>query len=153
MYNILYSKLLMRTLLPLILLVLSFNSWGLSNNQVRISQKTGPYFILDHNKPATGPRAGFVAIEIINVSNQPISNFKITLNTISGTGFSVGIGEDSSRSFLTIQPGEKAELTLFNPLQIWQVNKANLQTLSYNTPWFGQEVTGRVVQVWCNTKL
>jgi dihydroorotase len=52
-----------------------------------------------------------------------------------------------------IQPGEKPELTLFNPLQIWQVNKANLQTLSYNTPWFGQEVTGRVVQVWCNTKL
>ena len=52
-----------------------------------------------------------------------------------------------------IQPGEKVELTLFNPLQIWQVNKANLQTLSYNTPWFGQEVTGRVVQVWCNTKL
>jgi dihydroorotase len=52
-----------------------------------------------------------------------------------------------------IQPGEKAELTLFNPLQIWQVNKANLQTLAYNTPWFGQELTGRVVQVWCNTKL
>ncbi|MDB9450995.1 dihydroorotase [Dolichospermum circinale] len=52
-----------------------------------------------------------------------------------------------------IQPGEKAELTLFNPLQNWNVNKANLQTLSYNTPWFGQEVTGRVVQVWCNTKL
>jgi len=57
------------------------------------------------------------------------------------------------QEFKAIQPGEKAELTLFNPLQIWQVNKANLQTLSYNTPWFGQEVTGRVVQVWCNTKL
>ncbi len=52
-----------------------------------------------------------------------------------------------------IQPGEKAELTLFNPLQTWQVNKANLQTLSYNTPWFGQEVTGRVVQTWCHTNL
>ena len=52
-----------------------------------------------------------------------------------------------------IQAGEKAELTLFNPLQIWQVNKANLQTLAYNTPWFAQEVTGRVVQVWCNTNL
>ncbi len=52
-----------------------------------------------------------------------------------------------------IQPGDKAELTLFNPLQIWQVNKENLQTLSYNSPWFGQEVTGRVVLVWCNTKL
>ena len=52
-----------------------------------------------------------------------------------------------------IQAGEEAELTLFNPLQIWQVNKANLQTLAYNTPWFAQELTGQVVQVWCNTNL
>ena len=48
-----------------------------------------------------------------------------------------------------IQPGEKAELTLFDPQQIWNVNQANLQTLSYNTPWFGQEIIGRVVQVFC----
>jgi dihydroorotase len=52
-----------------------------------------------------------------------------------------------------IQAGETAELTLFNPLQTWHINKANLQTLAYNTPWFGQEVTGRVVQVWCDTNL
>ena len=49
-----------------------------------------------------------------------------------------------------IQPGEKAELTLFDPQKIWNVNKANLHTLSYNTPWFGQEITGRVVETWCN---
>ena len=48
-----------------------------------------------------------------------------------------------------IQPGEKAELTLFDPQQIWNVNQANLQTLSYNTPWFGKEIIGRVVQVFC----
>lgn len=48
-----------------------------------------------------------------------------------------------------IQPGEKAELTLFDPQQIWNVNQANLQTLSFNTPWFGQEIIGRVVQVFC----
>ncbi|WP_028082453.1 dihydroorotase [Dolichospermum circinale] len=48
-----------------------------------------------------------------------------------------------------IQPGEKAELTLFDPQQIWNVNQANLQTLSYNTPWFGEEIIGRVVQVFC----
>ena len=48
-----------------------------------------------------------------------------------------------------IQPGEKAELTLFDPRQIWNVNQANLQTLSYNTPWFGEEIIGRVVQVFC----
>ena len=47
-----------------------------------------------------------------------------------------------------IQPGEKAELTLFDPGQIWNVNQANLQTLSANTPWFGQEIMGRVVQVF-----
>ncbi|MFO5494063.1 MAG: dihydroorotase [Cuspidothrix sp.] len=49
-----------------------------------------------------------------------------------------------------IQPGAKAELTLFDPQQTWNVNKATLQTLSYNTPWFGREITGRVVQTWCN---
>ncbi|MFM7408087.1 MAG: dihydroorotase [Cuspidothrix sp.] len=49
-----------------------------------------------------------------------------------------------------IQPGTKAELTLFDPQQTWNVNKATLQTLSYNTPWYGQEITGRVVQTWCN---
>jgi len=48
-----------------------------------------------------------------------------------------------------IQPGEKAELTLFDPQQIWNVNQVNLQTLSCNTPWFGQEIMGRVVQVFC----
>ena len=48
-----------------------------------------------------------------------------------------------------IQPGEKAEVTLFDPGQIWNVNQANLQTLSYNTPWFGQEIIGRVVEVFC----
>ena len=52
-----------------------------------------------------------------------------------------------------IQPGEKAELTLFNPVQTWNVNQANLQTLSYNTPWFGKEVTGRVVQIWSDHNL
>ena len=50
-----------------------------------------------------------------------------------------------------IQPEEKAELTLFNPQQTWNVNKANLHTLSYNTPWIGQEITGRFVETWCNS--
>jgi uncharacterized repeat protein (TIGR01451 family) len=85
----------------------------LSTNQVNIIQKTGPFFIVDHNKPTTGPRAGFVAIEMINISNQPISNFKITLTNIVGTGFSFGIGEDSSRVFLSIQPGEKVLASFF----------------------------------------
>ncbi|MBD2132761.1 MULTISPECIES: dihydroorotase [unclassified Sphaerospermopsis] len=48
-----------------------------------------------------------------------------------------------------IKPGEKAELTLFDPEKIWTVNRQNLCSLADNTPWFGKEIKGRVVQTWC----
>jgi dihydroorotase len=48
-----------------------------------------------------------------------------------------------------IKSGEKAELTLFDPQQTWKVNRENMHTLSQNTPWFGQEIKGRVLQTWC----
>jgi dihydroorotase len=48
-----------------------------------------------------------------------------------------------------IAPNKKAELTLFNPQQSWKVNSENLYSLSSNTPWLGQQLTGRVVQTWC----
>ncbi|NEU74482.1 dihydroorotase [Hassallia byssoidea VB512170] len=48
-----------------------------------------------------------------------------------------------------IVKNEKAELTLFNPQESWKVNSENLYTLSCNTPWLGQQLTGRVVQTWC----
>ena len=48
-----------------------------------------------------------------------------------------------------IAPGERAELTLFDPKQKWKVEKKNLYTLSSNTPWLGQQLHGRVVRTWC----
>jgi dihydroorotase len=48
-----------------------------------------------------------------------------------------------------IVPGERAELTLFDPKQSWKVESKNLYTLSSNTPWLGQQLIGRVVQTWC----
>ena len=48
-----------------------------------------------------------------------------------------------------IAPGQKAELTLFDPQKTWQVNRQNLYTLSSNTPWFGQQISGQVLQIWC----
>jgi dihydroorotase len=48
-----------------------------------------------------------------------------------------------------IKPGEKAELTLFDPEKIWTVNRQNLCSLADNTPWFGKEIKGRVLQTWC----
>lgn len=49
----------------------------------------------------------------------------------------------------TIFPGQKAELTLFNPEKIWEVDSQNLYTLSRNTPWLGQSLKGKVIQTWC----
>ena len=48
-----------------------------------------------------------------------------------------------------IAPGQRAELTLFDPKQNWKVEKQNLYTLSSNTPWLGQQLYGRVVRTWC----
>ena len=48
-----------------------------------------------------------------------------------------------------IAPGKKAEMVLFDPQSNWKVEAKNLYTLSHNTPWWGQEVTGKVLQTWC----
>ncbi|WP_414621258.1 dihydroorotase [Calothrix sp. CCY 0018] len=48
-----------------------------------------------------------------------------------------------------IVAGEKAELTLFNPQETWKVDSNNLHSLSSNTPWLGEELTGKVVGIWC----
>ncbi|MGF1674378.1 MAG: dihydroorotase [Rivularia sp. (in: cyanobacteria)] len=48
-----------------------------------------------------------------------------------------------------IKVGEKAELTLFNPQETWKVESKNLHSLSSNTPWLGEELTGKVVGIWC----
>ncbi len=48
-----------------------------------------------------------------------------------------------------IAPEQKAELTLFDPKQSWKVERKSLRTLSDNTPWLGQQLQGKVVQIWC----
>ncbi len=48
-----------------------------------------------------------------------------------------------------IATNQPAELTLFDPQVNWKVERKNLYTLSSNTPWLGQELKGRVVQIWC----
>ncbi|MBW4581593.1 MAG: dihydroorotase [Tildeniella nuda ZEHNDER 1965/U140] len=48
----------------------------------------------------------------------------------------------------TIAPGQPAELTLFDPQQVWTVEARSLKSLSANTPWLRKEMTGRVVRTW-----
>jgi dihydroorotase len=47
-----------------------------------------------------------------------------------------------------IAPQQPAELTLFDPNLTWQVNRKNLNSLAANSPWFGEEITGKVIQAW-----
>ena len=42
--------------------------------------------------------------------------------------------------------GQKAELILFNPQLTWTVGRDSIHSLSQNTPWWGQSITGKVVQ-------
>jgi dihydroorotase len=52
---------------------------------------------------------------------------------------------------ITTKPGMPAELTLFDPFHGWKVEAQSLKSLSVNTPWLSQEITGRVVKTWLDS--
>ena len=47
-----------------------------------------------------------------------------------------------------IANGKAAELTLFDPQQLWTVERQTLHSLADNTFWLGQKISGRVLQTW-----
>lgn len=47
-----------------------------------------------------------------------------------------------------VQVDQPAEMVLFDPQQSWSANTQTLKSLSQNTPWYGQSLTGRVIQTW-----
>ncbi len=53
-----------------------------------------------------------------------------------------------NQSPASIQPGQPAELVLFDPNDAWQVTSRTLKSRSTNTPWLNQTLRGRVLQVW-----
>lgn len=44
---------------------------------------------------------------------------------------------------------QTAEMILFNPSKSWIAERRSLKSLSANTPWLGQEITGQVLKAWC----
>ena len=49
-----------------------------------------------------------------------------------------------------IDKGQVANLTLFDPTRKWHYDKSSNLSKSENSPFFGQEVTGKVVAVFNN---
>ncbi|MEO0926499.1 MAG: dihydroorotase, partial [Cyanobacteria bacterium J06643_13] len=47
-----------------------------------------------------------------------------------------------------IASGNSADLVLFAPQEKWLANRDNLKSPGVNTPWYNQEITGRVVRTW-----
>jgi dihydroorotase len=47
---------------------------------------------------------------------------------------------------------EKANLTLFDPNRLWTLDEKTNLSKSKNSPWYGKEVTGKVVAVFNNNK-
>ncbi|GAB4543817.1 MAG: dihydroorotase [Pleurocapsa sp.] len=50
----------------------------------------------------------------------------------------------------SISPQQPAELVLFDPQASWTVNQQNITATAANTPWWNQEITGRVIKIWHN---
>jgi len=53
---------------------------------------------------------------------------------------------------LGCEQGETTEAILFDPHASWMVSPSNLQSLSSNTPWLGNQLTGQVVQIFNGNK-
>ena len=45
-----------------------------------------------------------------------------------------------------IKPQKSAEVTLFAPQETWVVEKQTLKSRSFNTPWLGKQIQGRVLE-------
>lgn len=47
-----------------------------------------------------------------------------------------------------IAPEENADLVLFAPQRNWFVNQDSLKSPASNTPWYNQQITGKVIKTW-----
>jgi dihydroorotase len=52
----------------------------------------------------------------------------------------------------SVAPCLSVEWTLFDPQATWIADTTSLQSRSCNTPWLGQSITGRVLQIGCPTE-
>ncbi|MEO1672533.1 MAG: dihydroorotase, partial [Cyanobacteria bacterium J06631_2] len=47
-----------------------------------------------------------------------------------------------------IVPEQPADLVLFDPKQTWIADSKNLESPAANTPWYMEEIRGKVLKTW-----
>ena len=52
-----------------------------------------------------------------------------------------------------LSPGDIADITIFDPNQAWTVEPKSLESLSFNTPWTGVELSGKVTHLVVSGKV
>lgn len=67
---------------------------------------------------------------------------KVTVNPRTLLGMEVPV----------IEEDQKANLTLFDPNKTWVLDEKSNVSKSKNSPWYGQEITGKVVAVFNNNR-
>ena len=50
-----------------------------------------------------------------------------------------------------IVPEQEADLVLFDPKQTWTADLSQLKSPAANTPWYKQEITGKVIKTWTDS--
>ena len=51
---------------------------------------------------------------------------------------------------LDIEEGEKANITLFNPVKEWEVTNSDIKSKSRNTPFIGEKLKGKALAIYNN---
>ena len=53
----------------------------------------------------------------------------------------------------TLSLGAAADISIFDPKQIWEVTSETLESLSSNSPWLGMKLSGRVTHLFVAGKI
>lgn len=65
---------------------------------------------------------------------------------------SIGPREALDLQIPSFEEGDKAKITIFDPSISWEHKEANIQSLSRNSPFIGQEFTGKVLATFNGSK-
>ena len=77
---------------------------------------------------------------------------ELSVNTIVQM-FSTNPGKIFNLNNMGIKEGNKAELTIFNPLETTVLSKENNQSKSYNSPFLYKQLKGKVIGIYNKEKL